>query len=94
MYKGIQYPSSTSKKLYRKVRKTLHIDSRDRNPLQTQSKYTVTLPNVYENVYSISLKSMELPYSWYLFSTENNNLSFTLHDLAISPVFMSKLEPY
>jgi hypothetical protein len=85
MYKGIQYPSSTSKKLYRKVRKTLHIDSRDRNPLQTQSKYTVTLPNVYENVYSISLKSMELPYSWYLFSTENNNLSFTLHDLAISP---------
>jgi hypothetical protein len=78
MYKGIQYPSSTSKKLYRKVRKTLHIDSRDRNPLQTQSKYIVTLPDVYDNVYSVSLKSMELPYSWYLFSAVNKNTSFTL----------------
>lgn len=85
MYKGIQYPSSTAKKLYRRIKKTVHIDSRDRNPAQTQSKYTVALPNVYENVYSILLKSCEIPYSWYVFSSDNSNISFTLYDSSISP---------
>jgi hypothetical protein len=68
--------SSVPKKLYRKVRKTLLVDSRDRNPTQTQSKYTVTLPKVYENVYSVTLRSAEIPVTWYTFSAALKNTSF------------------
>jgi len=64
------------KKLYRKVRKTLLIDSCDRNPTQTPSKYSVTLPKVYENVYSVTLRSAEIPVSWYSFSAALKNTSF------------------
>ena len=64
---------STTKKVYRKVKKTVLIDSRDRNPLSTQSKYTVTLPKTLENVYSVTLKSAEIPFSWYVFSKNNGN---------------------
>ena len=67
---------STPKKLYRKVRKTLLVDSRDRNPGQTPAKYTVTLPKVYENVYSVALRSAEMPFSWYTFTSEKQNISF------------------
>jgi hypothetical protein len=76
MYKGVSYPPSTPKKLYRKVRKTLLVDSRDRNPVHTQSRYSVALPKEYENVYSVTLRSAEIPISWYTFSSYAGNTSF------------------
>ena len=66
------------KKLYRKVRKTLLIDSCDRNPTQSPSKYSVTLPKVYENVYSVTLRSAEIPVTWYSFSAALGNTKFTV----------------
>lgn len=69
---------STSKKVYRKVKRTLLVDSRDRNPLQTQSNYTVTLPKVYESVYSVTLRSAEIPHSWYAFSSAAGNTSMVV----------------
>lgn len=69
---------STTKKVYRKVKRTLLVDSRDRNPLQTQSNYTVTLPKVYENIYSVTLRSAEIPQSWYAFSSAAGNTSMTV----------------
>jgi hypothetical protein len=69
---------STSKKVYRKVCKTLLVDSRDRNPLQTQSSYSVTLPKTYESVYSVTLRSAEIPKSWYGFSAAAGNTSISV----------------
>lgn len=69
---------STTKKVYRKVKKTLFVDSRDRSPAQTQSNYSVTLPKVYENVYAVSLRSAEIPKSWYSFSASSGNTSLSL----------------
>lgn len=69
---------STTKKVYRKVKRTLLVDSRDRNPLQSQSNYSVTLPKVYENVYSVTLRSAEIPQSWYAFSSVAGNTSMTV----------------
>jgi hypothetical protein len=68
----------TTKKVYRKVKKTILIDSRDRDPRFTQSKYTVKLPRVYENVYSVALRSAEVPYTWYNFSQPLGNASFVM----------------
>jgi hypothetical protein len=76
MYQGIAYPGSAAKKQYRRVIKTLLVDSRDRSPLNTQSQYTVKLPKTYENVYAVTLKSAEVPYSWYTFSQARGNLTF------------------
>lgn len=67
-----------TRKVYRKVKKTILIDSRDRDPRFTQSKYTVKLPRVYENVYSVSLRSAEIPYTWYNFSQPLGNASFVI----------------
>jgi hypothetical protein len=67
---------SSPKKVYHKVRKILLVDSRDRNPLSSQSNYTVRLPKVYDNVYAVTLKTAEIPFSWYVFSAKNNNLTF------------------
>jgi hypothetical protein len=78
MIPGGSYPSSKAAKLYRKIRKTLHIDSRDRRPGTAPGDYTVTLPRIYENVYSVTLKTAEIPVSWYVFSTALNNVSFNL----------------
>jgi hypothetical protein len=72
-----------TKKVYRKVRKTILIDSRDRDPRFTQSKYTVKLPRVYENVYSVSLRSAEIPYTWYNFSQALGNASFVIEAVGI-----------
>ena len=75
MYRG---PApSTPVKQYRKLRKTLLVDSRDRLPSQTPTKYTVNLPKVYENVYSVALRSAEIPFTWYVFSAANGNT--TMH---------------
>jgi hypothetical protein len=76
MYQGVAYPGSSAKKQYRRVIKTLLVDSRDRLPLTTQSQYTVKLPKTYENVYAVTLKSAEVPYGWYTFSEARGNLTF------------------
>lgn len=60
------------------MHKTLFVDSRDRSPLQTQANYSVTLPKVYENVYSVALKSAEIPKSWYAFSASSGNTSLSI----------------
>lgn len=67
-----------AKKVYRKVKKTVLIDSRDREPRCTPSKYTVKLPRVYENVYSVVLHTAEIPYTWYNFSQPFGNASFVV----------------
>jgi len=36
----------------------------------------VTLPKVYENIYSVALRSAEIPFSWYTFSAALKNTSF------------------
>lgn len=69
---------STTKKVYRRVKKTLMVDSRDRSPAQTQANYSVTLPKVYENVYAVSLRSAEIPKSWYSFSASAGNTSMVI----------------
>jgi hypothetical protein len=76
MYQGVAYPGSSAKKQYRRVIKTLLVDSRDRLPLTTQSQYTVKLPKTYENVYAVTLKTAEVPYGWYTFSEARGNLMF------------------
>ena len=77
---------SAPKKLYRKVKKTVLIDSRDRSPLCTQSKYSVSLPRTLDNVYSVTLRSAELPFSWYMFSRNNGNTSFVAFDPLLVPL--------
>jgi hypothetical protein len=67
-----------AKKVYRKVKKTVLIDSRDREPRCTPSKYTVKLPRVYENVYAVILRTAEIPYTWYNFSQPLGNASFVM----------------
>jgi hypothetical protein len=73
------YPGSTARKQYRKVIKTLLVDSRDRLPLTTQSQYSVKLPKTYENIYAVTLKSAEVPYGWYTFSAARGNISFVVN---------------
>ena len=70
LHNGVPYHPSTPKKVWRKVRKTLCIDSRDREiaPDSHPGSYTVTLPTVYQNIYAVNLRSIELPYSYYVFS--------------------------
>lgn len=77
---------STTKKVYRKVRKTVLIDSRDRNPVSTQSNYTVTLPKTLENVYSVTLRSAEIPFSWYFFSKNNGNTTFKTSSAGVDEI--------
>jgi len=40
-------------------------------------QYTVTLPAVYQNVYAVTLKTIELPLTFYQFSEESNNVYLT-----------------
>ncbi len=79
---------STTKKVYRRIHKTLLVDSRDRSPLQTQANYSVSLPKVYENVYSVALKSAEIPKSWYAFalSAGNTSMSVTVNGVTATVV--------
>uniref|UniRef100_A0A6C0CJN7 Uncharacterized protein n=1 Tax=viral metagenome TaxID=1070528 RepID=A0A6C0CJN7_9ZZZZ len=74
-----QYPS-TAKKVWRKVRKTVIIDSRDRQITSSSSpgNYTVTFPSVYSNIYSVTLRSYEVPFTYNQFSACQNNTSFSM----------------
>jgi hypothetical protein len=73
----VPYHPSTPKKVWRKVRKTLLVDSRDRQITHDAhpGSYTVTLPAVYQNIYAANLRSIELPLSFYTFSACAKNTS-------------------
>lgn len=81
LHNGVPYHPSTPKKVWRKIRKTIIVDSRDRqmNAGSHPGSYTVTLPTVYQNVVAATLKTIELPLSFYQFSAAINNvtLNFT-----------------
>ena len=81
-HNGVAYHPSTPKKVWRKVRKTLLIDSRDRQLTHDShpGSYTVTLPAVYQNIYSATLRSIELPLTFYTFSAcaKNTSLNVTI----------------
>lgn len=78
---GIPQNFSTPKKIWRKVKKTILIDSRDRQITGASSpgNYTVILPAVYNNVYSITLRSYEIPLTYNTFGAclGNTTLSVT-----------------
>lgn len=79
-HNGIPFQPSTPRKVWRKIRKTIVIDSRDRQftPTSSPGEYTVTLPAVYQNVYSAVLKSIEIPFSFYTFSACAGNTSINV----------------
>jgi hypothetical protein len=79
-HNGVPYNSSTPKKVWRKVRKTIIIDSRDRQQTTTSSpgSYTVVLPAVYQNVYSITLRSYEVPLTYNMFAACQSNTTFNM----------------
>jgi len=79
-HNGVPYHPSTPKKVWRKVRKTLLIDSRDRQITADAHPgcYTVTMPAVYQNIYSATLRSIELPLSFYAFSACAKNTTMSV----------------
>ena len=81
LHNGVPYHPSTPKKVWRRIRKTIIVDSRDRqmNAGSHPGAYTVTLPTVYQNVVAATLKTIELPLTFYQFSAAINNvtLNFT-----------------
>lgn len=71
---------STSKKVWRKIRKTIVIDSRDRQitPTSSSGHYNIVFPTIYSNIYSITLRSYEVPFTYNQFSACQNNTSFSM----------------
>ena len=71
---------STAKKVWRKIRKTVIIDSRDRQitPSSSPGAYTILFPAVYSNIYSVTLRSYEVPFTYNQFSACQNNTSFSM----------------
>ena len=80
LHNGVPYHPSTPKKVWRKIRKTIIVDSRDRqmNAGSHPGAYTVTLPTVYQNVVAATLKTIEVPLSFYQFSAAANNVTLSL----------------
>lgn len=72
--------TSTAKKVWRKVKKTVLIDSRDRQITGSGSpgNYNVILPAVYNNVYSITLRSYEIPLSYNTFASCQGNTTMSV----------------
>ncbi len=81
-YNGVGYRPSTPKKVWRKIRKCIQIDSRDRQQVANSHSgdYTVTLPAVYTGIYSIGVRSYEIPNTVYAISSCRNNNTFTFND--------------
>ena len=79
LHNGVPYNPSVPKKVWRKVRKTIVVDSRDRqmNAGSHAGDFTVTLPTVYQNVYAATLKTIELPLTFYQFSAAAGNVYLT-----------------
>lgn len=63
----------------------LSIDSRDRDTklYPSANQYTLKLPREYKNIINIQLKSIELPSSYYVFSSsyQNTKLKINLYDI-------------
>ena len=80
LHNGVPYHPSTPKKVWRKIRKTIIVDSRDRqmNAGSHPGSYTVTLPTVYQNVVAATLKTIELPLTFYQFSEAINNVTLSV----------------
>lgn len=77
----MQFPNvSTPKKVWRKVKKTILIDSRDRQITGSCSagNYNVVLPAVYSNVYSITLRSYEIPLTYNNFAACQGNTTMNI----------------
>lgn len=72
--------TSTAKKVWRKVKKTVLIDSRDRQITGAGSpgNYNVVLPAVYNNVYSITLRSYEIPLTYNTFASCQGNTTMSV----------------
>lgn len=72
--------TSTAKKVWRKVKKTVLIDSRDRQITGSGSpgSYNVILPAVYNNVYSITLRSYEIPLTYNTFASCQGNTTMSV----------------
>lgn len=95
LHNGVPYHPSTPKKVWRKIRKTIIVDSRDRqmNAGSHPGSYTVTLPTVYQNVVAATLKTIELPLSFYQFSAAMSNVtlnfSYGAYGTASSPLVLT-----
>ena len=95
LHNGVPYHPSTPKKVWRKIRKTIIVDSRDRqmNAGSHPGSYTVTLPTVYQNVVAATLKTIELPLSFYQFSGAMSNVtlnfSYGAYGTASSPLVLT-----
>lgn len=72
--------TSSAKKVWRKVKKTILIDSRDRQLTGACSpgSYNVVLPAVYSNVYSITLRSYEIPLTYNTFASCQGNTTMNM----------------
>ena len=77
---GIPQNFSNPKKIWRKVKKTILIDSRDRQITGAGSpgSYNVVLPAVYSNVYSITLRSYEIPLTYNTFANCLGNTTMSV----------------
>ncbi|NDG29812.1 hypothetical protein EB118_06920 [bacterium] len=80
-HNGIPFQSSTPRKVWRKIKKNIIVSSRDRifKAGSSPADYNITLPAVYQNVYAATLKSIEIPLSFYTFSSclGNNVINVT-----------------
>jgi hypothetical protein len=77
---GIPHNLSKPKKVWRKIKKTVIIDSRDRQITGAGSpgSYNVLLPAVYSNIYSIALRSYEIPLTYNNFGACLGNVTMNI----------------
>lgn len=72
----------------------LSVDSRDRDYslFPQNNQYIIKLPREYRNIVSIQLKSMELPSSYYVFSSvyQNTQLKINLYNISGNTIESSK----
>jgi hypothetical protein len=70
-HNGVPFQPSTPRKVWRKIKKTIVVSSRDRifKAGSSPGDYTITLPAVYQNIYAATLKTIEIPFSFYTFSS-------------------------
>jgi len=82
MQNGIPHNLSKPKKVWRKIKKTVIVDSRDRQITGAGSpgSYNIVLPAVYSNIYSITLRSYEIPLTY-------NNFALCLGNTTLSVAY-------
>ena len=80
-HNGVPHMPSRPVKTYRKVKKTVAFDSRDRvftnttnsngDALPLNNEYVIQMPEALKQVYSVRLKEAEIPLSFYMFNSQN-----------------------